>query len=285
MSWVALPSGGELKAVLDPNGELTLEGFDETAELLAHQLTGGPPPAELLLVQCLREELGKVGGRERIERLDRMGGRPLSSHRPLAEAWLFARGNRASLAQHPYLPLCVQRALTQDPDPAVRQNLASSFTSRDNGMPTWQRDPEVLRQLALDPDHNVRWEVARGPMTPLGVRLEMCSDPNPVVRAALARWQDPELQRRLVSDHNPRVRRALAESTKLVETLALLSCDSDPAVLGAVAGSDYLTAEVRQMLPARGRHPDDGALSAGPGLPQQAMQTPQPSISDSLEID
>jgi hypothetical protein len=96
-----------------------------------------------------------------------------------------------SLALNPHLPDAIRIQLTQSRDPSVR----AALVIRAQGAAR-----SVFERLIDDPDKTVRVHLAEGDHVPGDLRAGLARDPEPEVRAALARWwtQAPEDVRRIL---------------------------------------------------------------------------------------
>jgi hypothetical protein len=96
-----------------------------------------------------------------------------------------------SLALNPALPDTVRLQLTGHHDPGVRAALVVGARNACRG---------VFERLIDDPDKRVREHLAQGDTVRADLRARLAHDPDPEIRAALARWwpQAPEHVRRIL---------------------------------------------------------------------------------------
>lgn len=90
--------------------------------------------------------------------------------------------------------------------------------------------PEVLAELANDPDSIVRWGVANHPLTPLDELVELANDPDKDVRRVLAsnRSAPSDVLTKLASDPDKDVRLEVAKNPVAPpEALTKLVIDPD----------------------------------------------------------
>lgn len=182
-----------------------------------------------------------------------------------------------SLALNPALPGSVRLRLSGHGDPAVRAALVVG--SRNAGR-------ELFERLIDDPDMQVRKYLAEGDTVPADLRARLAHDPDPDVRATLARWwpQAPEEVRRiLLTDPIDEVRAAACSTYYARTPHPVPPADLVPGLLddpvtraGAVRHVD-LTAETAQRLADDPDNKVRRELAAHPQLP--------PALRDRLAED
>lgn len=190
-----------------------------------------------------------------------------------------------SLALNRGLPDAFRMRLARHPEPAVRAALVVG-----SGAETAR---EVFALLIGDPDATVRECLAQSEQVPADLRAALAADPDPEVRAALARWwpRAPERVRRaLLTDPVPDVRAAACSTYYARLPHPVPPPDLVPALLadpvtraGAIrhAALDHDTA----ALLARDPDPDvRKEVAAHPGLPPEARDLLATDPSASVRV-
>ncbi len=174
---------------------------------------------------------------------------------------------RRRLAGHPSTPREVLRDLAQDPEAAVRAEIAQR--------PYSSLPDEVYRRLATDTDPAVRAAVARNPAVPDAIREPLAGDADRDVRYAAAQYGLPTAGlHRLLADEDRDVRQAalmgahVREATIPEELAALF--EHHPVWWASAVELVELTPELLARLWPQ---PDlRAALARNPSLPVEQMR-------------
>ncbi|GAB3137989.1 DUF2336 domain-containing protein [Micromonospora sonneratiae] len=167
--------------------------------LLGMAVNASTPQDVLLCLACDRRAAGAMA-------LSRAG-----FPEGVAEA-LLSLGDREvtrNLAHNAATPVPIRWQLARDRDPDTRAAAAQGNITNGLGIPGATVPLNLLRELAGDPNPEVRARVAGNRFVPDEVRVWLAHDPDPQVREAVAgsRWQIPEpVYRRLLTDPDPTVR-------------------------------------------------------------------------------
>lgn len=185
---------------------------------------------------------------------------------------------RCLLAAHPSTVDEVRAGLSRDPDPEVRREIAS-WPESWNILPRgdrWVDRPVaaplptgVYRDLAADPDPRVRAAVARNRDVPVAVSAALADDADPRVRAAVAmrRHLPEEVLHRLLGDPEREVRHAA-----LLWAAAIPPHLVEPFLGEPGHGRDTAVALVELTPALIERFRDDrAALARNPSLPPDLM--------------
>ncbi|GHE45694.1 hypothetical protein CP980_34365 [Streptomyces vinaceus] len=257
--------GGDFLRACDVDDGLVQEWFGGlmwnpglTGSVLARLLTveGLPRPASWITICSLDKEKTAV-----------LAASPQVEHR----LWLIENGNA---------DVDVLAAFARDPDPRVRTFYATFAGDFGRRIPAgvvealaedsevrvrrratqWEMPTAVRARLAEDRDAGVRAAAltpALWPCLPASVQERLLADPEPKVRAALAKMFPDEPKDQLdtpptetrIQDPDPAVRRAAAEDPRVPTELALeLSQDPDDAVRLALSMREDLTEAQRSAI-------------------------------------
>ncbi|MEZ0110742.1 hypothetical protein ABH920_004757 [Catenulispora sp. EB89] len=224
------------------------------------------PAAMIRRLFAWRRGMGKVA--ERPDLTDDM----IAEIIELDDHWLLH-----SLALNERLPDRFRIRLASHRDKAVRSALAVRAATAPR---------QMLELLIDDPEPRVREDLAQSRHTPPDLRARLAADPDPAIRATLARYwtQAPEEVRRiLLTDAEPRVRGAACSTYFAGRPHPIPPADLVPALLAdpvTRAGAVIHTVLDEDTLRRLAEDPDAGVraeLARHPDLP--------PPVRDILAVD